>query len=457
MSKYSFITLNELNSILYYQGAVDNIELDTSTKRIHDFYKIENAYETLNVLLFPGIENEYARLYVEKRNIDDSIFDCMDELLNVYCRLYSAMCKYTLYTKDGQTFSTYRDDRKQTYTCMQNGTSDSFLSTTLNTDRQNSYFQKKDGLVLMDIVTQDDIEHIDVNDILGSKSIYPSENEILFSPFLCISLNEMELTEDEKKLQDIHKNPPCGKYLVTINGSTINMKKATITDEQWLDEKYSELTDIDQIRNIKIVWNAIKNCTLSSYKDEIEMYIRWKENLRLYLKEKFSIIKYEEYMKSHENRFNMFINDLERRECEANYKREKYEKTLSNYACLEIVIGVLGGVIVTLILMGYDSSNFRVLAVILFAMFAIIKLFCETKALKAKLLQRTTTFLRYSELSNGWKYEKDKNDEVLDLYIKRMRKIEELDNESCIQYTTQMINSISLFEDKTEEMKKKIK
>lgn len=161
MRKYSFITQEELRSLLYYQGAVEKIQLNSSELELRKFYSINNAYETINMLLFPGIENEKSRLWTEKRRIDEQILDNMDELLNVYGNLYSLMCKYTQYKsehrQDEATIFTYRDDRRHTYVCMENGENPSFLSTSKVMDREPpvdgsvNYFQKKDGLVLMDI------------------------------------------------------------------------------------------------------------------------------------------------------------------------------------------------------------------------------------------------------------------------------------------------------------------
>ena len=61
MEKYSFITQEELRSLLYYQGAVEKIQLNSSELELRKFYSINNAYETINMLLFPGIENEKSR------------------------------------------------------------------------------------------------------------------------------------------------------------------------------------------------------------------------------------------------------------------------------------------------------------------------------------------------------------------------------------------------------------
>ena len=80
--KYPFINKKEFQSLLFYQGASDHIELDPSESVLEDFYSIDNGYETINMLLFPGIENEKARLQIEKR---DKI---SDKILNQYWTNY---------------------------------------------------------------------------------------------------------------------------------------------------------------------------------------------------------------------------------------------------------------------------------------------------------------------------------------------------------------------------------
>ena len=72
----------------------------------------------------------------KEQQIDEKILDNIEELLNIYYWLYSAMCKYTLYTTEGKMLHTRRDDRRHTYMCMKNGINDSFLSTSLNLQSQ---------------------------------------------------------------------------------------------------------------------------------------------------------------------------------------------------------------------------------------------------------------------------------------------------------------------------------
>lgn len=456
MNRYPFITQEEIRSLLYYQGAVQNIELKASDAELEEFYQISNAYETINMLLFPGIENEKARLYSEKRKIDEKILDNIEELLNIYYWLYSAMCKYTLYTTEGKMLHTRRDDRRHTYMCMKNGINDSFLSTSLNLQSQE-YFQKKDGLVLMEFLAEDMVEHVDINDVLGSKSIFQDENEILYSPFLYLTIDPLALDENEKTFQDYHKAPPYGKYLITLKGSTINPKKPTRDDKEWLIRQREKLIDAKEIENIKKVWNAIRTNAENSCQDEIEQYIVWKQSLVVYLREIYAIIKYEQKKFWENQRTEMFVRDLTKRRDYSNEKREEYESELQRYAKNETYIGVSVGFLIALILMGINCIALKVLVAFLLAGFSVVKLTCDIKSLKPKLLQRTRTYLKYDELLNDWNYENNKTEKVLETYITKMREIEKADNQSCEEYTGQMVQDVSGFEEKTGKMADQIK
>lgn len=58
---------------------------------------------------------------------------------------------------------------------------------------------------------------------------------------------------------------------------------------------------------------------------------------------------------------------------------------------------------------------------------------------------------------NDWNYETNKTEKVLETYIVKMREIEKADNQSCEDYTDQMVRDVSEFEEKTGKMTDKIK
>lgn len=56
----------EIRSLLYFQGAIENIVLGKNEEHLRKFYSIDNAYEAVNMLLFDDIGCEQARLWEEK-------------------------------------------------------------------------------------------------------------------------------------------------------------------------------------------------------------------------------------------------------------------------------------------------------------------------------------------------------------------------------------------------------
>ena len=175
MNKYG-ITDQEIKSLLAYQGAIQLKEAP--------IYNYPKTYEIINMLLFPGVENERVRLSEEERKIDESKLDYMEEILRIYQNLYSAICKYTYSQTEMHRMVTYRDDRELTYLGMQDGENDTFLSTTLRTGRYETPFQNKFRLFLMDFVIEGQTEYLEMNKVLEGRSAFPNEEEMLFPPFL---------------------------------------------------------------------------------------------------------------------------------------------------------------------------------------------------------------------------------------------------------------------------------
>lgn len=353
-------------------------------------------------------------------------------------------------------------------------TYDSFLSTSFVADRKpladgsSNYFQKKDGLVLMDVEALDTLEHVDMNDVLGDQSMYPDENEVLYPPFLYLDTELLLLTSEEEQLRDIHGNPPYGKVHVMLKGSTIVVQDLTEEEKEELEKCRDKLIAPKEIANIKIVWNAIRNEEESKYPKEIAQYCRWKERLRLYLRERYVQIKYDVLNAGKQSvgkqmnweRAQMFLDDLKERTDEANNKREKYENELKWINMAEIITGGIAGFFFSLNMLGYVSISCKDLSVdsrviaLLFTFLCIgLAAACKTLSLKDKLRQRTIEFLDYDKLQNDWTYEKEKTEDKLERYIRRMRQIEEQDNKRCLQYTDRMIRNMSEWEEKVEKIK----
>ena len=77
----------------------------------------------------------------------------------------------------------------------------------------------------------------------------------------------------------------------------------------------------------------------------------------------------------------------------------------------------------------------------------------DCMALKEKLQQRTEAFLDYDMLRTDWIYEREKTENNLNRYIRRMQQIEERENQHCVQYTDYKIQAMSAWEDEVGKLK----
>lgn len=279
----------EKDSILYYQGGGRYVALSFEKQYLREFYNVYDSYIVINSLLMPGISNEQARLCEEKRQVALVIFDHMDELIEIYCRLYSAMCKYTFGCKHAESYYTYRDDRMNTLEFLEHGQMYSFMSTKKN-NVKNVDFHDKDGILLLEVEAPGNIEHVDVNAVLREESIYPHEQEILFAPFALLDKAPLEMTEEEKSYQDMHGKPPRAKYLLHLRSSSVKPRQMDAMEE--LKELYVDIVNTNALNMIKQIWKTFMSGE-ESEEDAIQCYVEWKEKLQSYLRLRFAGIKYE--------------------------------------------------------------------------------------------------------------------------------------------------------------------
>ena len=178
------ISRAEKDSIMYYQGGGADVKLSSAEQELREFYDAKDSYMVINALLMPGVSNEKARLVDEKRKFDPVMLEHMDELLEVYCRLYSAMCKYSCYYERESRRYTYRSDRMNTLEFLKHGQMYSFMSTQVE-NAVDPYFHDKAGILLLEIDASGDIEHVDVNAVLGRKASIRASMRFCMRPFCC--------------------------------------------------------------------------------------------------------------------------------------------------------------------------------------------------------------------------------------------------------------------------------
>lgn len=421
------ITQLEKNSLLYYQGAIDRIRLDASCSHLADFYQIPDAYEVINTLLFPGIENEKARI-MEERILHEELLDHMPELLQVYCNIYSAMCKYTLGQNGGDKLHTWRKDRIHTLGFLKSGCNPCFLSASF-TEEISPYYHKKAGILLLEIEAPACVEHLDMNKALGDSSAYPEEEEILFAPFLHFEIEELKLNEKEKDFQDINGEAPKGKYLLHISGSTI--EPGTMEDAGYkgrLQRLYDEITEPEAVENAKKILRLLQSGE-SPEETMVDRYDNWKQAVHAYLKLKYAEIKRGAVkVEDTKKRIKLFEEELDQYQRMTDSRRKQYKKQLM---WVNIALSVLNALCFLCLSLSFipDFDLFMRVGSLVFASGGIVVSgVCKGLALDGKWKQRTTTFLRLDELKRDFRFETDFEPDNVDRYIGRLKEIILSDN-----------------------------
>lgn len=395
-------TENELNAIRFYQGDTESIS-DINERELEEFYNVKQAYNVLNVLLFPDIKNEIAR-YSEGKILDTILVQHMPELLNIYCDLYSAMCKYTFRYEKRKTLLTKRADRKASLCAYSQGKNFSFLSTTSKRN-VDEYFCKKAELVLLDIEAEGNAEHINLNEVLGN-TLYSIEEEILYAPFLNVAMKEVKLDDSEKLLKDYNGQPPIGKYkLIITSSNTISGKIRKNALENKSEEKiYREIIDKKEISNVIEVWRSLEKGEELEDSREIQ-YIKWKEKVQEYLRRRFEAIKSKYLDNVVEMRLDMLRQDISEYKKWTNEKRIEYDKTMIMFNIMLSIMQPLVAVAMALSFMESIEVIAKIAGIILSGVCMILYRMNDALGIKGKLEQRTSTYLKLDELEREIRYE----------------------------------------------------
>ena len=355
---------SEILSLMFYQGADITTE-DLSVKpNLKDFYQVKNAYEGLNMLLFPGTENERARLIAESRKVDTLLLDHIDEILQVYDDLYTAMCKYTYNSGNDFVIHTWRYDRAQSLQMLQSGETGSFFSTSV-VKKTSDYFKMKRGLLILEIEASPETAHLSINDILGLKSKYPEENEILFPPYSGVVLEQLELTNEELTYEDQDGKPPVGKYKIRISNN-LEVYQPFSTAELFGAEKAHLLSVIMEgrlLENAKKVWGSY-NLRKEPDADAIKQYIEWKNMLQTYVRIRQREIYQEIFgrtggvSRGKKELLDECVECIRKAGIDANRKREKYEKKLIKQNILLAVIQGIAAFFIALSMLELNMDEF---------------------------------------------------------------------------------------------------
>lgn len=280
------LTLKEIDAIRYYQGDIRKRNKDgqiVENEKEEGFFGTPSAYRTMNCLMFDGTINEENRIAERNGKLVPEIFLEIEKIIEVYCDMYRAMCKYVSEVTNDKKLFTYRTDRKISVEEMKKGYTMSFTSTSRN-DTPEEFLQRKVGLILMNFVFSQKIPHLDFHHILKGEYLFEEQDEILLPPFLKIELEKMELTEKEKQYRDVNGQPPCAKYLVEVKG----IRRQNLEAESG---KRKALTSERNQKSAQILKKMVNKEIVTE--EEKQEYCLWKEDIRAIIWKRFKTIERE--------------------------------------------------------------------------------------------------------------------------------------------------------------------
>lgn len=280
------LTLKEIDAIRYYQGDIRKRNKDgqiVENEKEEGFFGTPSAYRTMNCLMFDGTINEENRIAERNGKLVPELFLEIEKIIEVYCDMYRAMCKYVSKVTNDKKLFTYRTDRKISVEEMKKGYTMSFTSTSRN-DTPEEFLQRKVGLILLNFVFSQKIPHLDFHQILKGEYLFEEQDEVLLPPFLKIELEKMELTEKEKQYRDVNGQPPCAKYLVEVKGIRSQNLEAG-------SGKRKALTSERNQKSAQILKKMVNKEIVTE--EEKQEYCLWKEDIRAIIWKRFKTIEQE--------------------------------------------------------------------------------------------------------------------------------------------------------------------
>lgn len=264
----------ELDCIRFYMG-------DPEIVNRGDFRGGPKAYNTINALLHDGIQNEIDKMSEGKRI---EIFDAehLKSYMSLIAAIYVAMQKYSQ-SHENRHLTTYRVDRFSEIAGLKEKKRIEGFYSTCKWGYLSEYANTKANVVLLEIVREENIPYLDFESLFAKYYAKPQEAEILL-PFdaKVKKVEEVPLTEEEKILyQDIHGEPPIGKFKVRLEyNDSLELKKSWTLDA-WEDLQHEILSS----ETIMCVQNCLKHLNECKQleKEELKFYTDWKQKIKLYI------------------------------------------------------------------------------------------------------------------------------------------------------------------------------
>lgn len=276
------VTKKELDMLRFYGGDIRKrteegklliINSSENSKDPKDLlWRDKDAYRTLNALLFDGYENEKERIFQEHHQLNPIFIELLEETLAIYTGIFAVMCQNK--EKQSVISTVRRVDRKASLSAYTKGYTESFVSCSRG--GFESDFSKKNQIILLEIETSENSLYVDYQQALGAEYAKWDEQEVLFPPFLPLTMEEMELSKREKlSIHDMHGNSPCGKYLLKLREFPDYRKIITCSQEKLLEKMFS---------GKKEAATCLQKMNSGQWDEDFQEYINWKKNLHDYLK-----------------------------------------------------------------------------------------------------------------------------------------------------------------------------
>lgn len=275
--------LRQLDALRLYGGDARERESDgrIGGRSKDALYGDEDAYRTLNALLFESIKNEQDRIWEEGHKLNPDFLRRIEETVRIYTNIFNLMKEKRAHFTNNVIGK--RIDRASSVIYYEDGFTHSFFSSSKRD--YDSEFSKKNGIVLLETEITSNVPFIDYEEILSCDEYKNmEEREILLPPFVRIKMTKMPLTAIEtKKVKDINGKPPLGKYrLKAIDFPDYRKGILVPQNDLWKQIMDGKETAALLLEKMNDKDNA------QDYKE----YIHWKGKLQLYLKMQFSQIWY---------------------------------------------------------------------------------------------------------------------------------------------------------------------
>lgn len=254
------------------QGYVSN------KKSTHPIFGDEKLYQTLNALMFDGIENEFSRVK-EGKKLNIQLIKNPEIIIDIFKGIY----KEIIACNTPKISKTYRIDRLCAVEQLQKGYTRSFLSTSKR--QYNMEFSDKDGIVLFEVTFEEKSIYGDLQKILKNEYWLSEEEEILIPPFTPIECT-VEYENINNDILDFNREKPkaVGKIKVKKHMDTIPLLCSTEKSKM-----FETITCEGVLVKICNVINQLNEQEKSLY--DMQIYCEWKAILQKYIEDELNIIR----------------------------------------------------------------------------------------------------------------------------------------------------------------------